>query len=75
MKKFQSLSDFQALPENQMKKTVGGFLFPWPSFVFNITGPGYYEGDSEAHCYSWTSDYNHGDTGIEKFGIELPDFC
>jgi hypothetical protein len=41
MAKFQSLSDFQALPENQMKKTVGGLNF---SFFYemsqHITGGG-----------------------------------
>jgi hypothetical protein len=57
MKKFQSLSDFQALPENQMKKTVGGLDFSSSfQWALNVTGCGE-EITNKVGLITWEFDY------------------
>ena len=75
MKKFQSLSDFQALPENQMQKTVGGWdFFMLLELAKSITGPGHYAGgDSHMWPFSYESDIQNS-AGIQHFGVTFCDF-
>lgn len=75
MAKFQSLSDFQAMPENQMKKTVGGIDFSaLAEWAKGVTGPGHAAGgDSTQHPFSYGADYQSSN-GIQYYNVSFCDF-